>query len=367
MKSYTKNKSILMSALIALILVAACFCLTACGSDSLDKLTSDNGFEIVGGDFEKGSVLNTDKVEITSDTADEIFKKLNVFGVEITDKTKAVIYDIFVSKDGKKTQPSGKVTVNVSITGGGTNGYKVFHLKSDNEIEEVTATYKNGVLSFETSGFSYYVFVANEAVNPMSSNPAAGSEAEWNSAITYWAAQTNVKVTSRYTSDSYDPQTGAQIEICQFDGTAYSEDGYFENEPSSQEYKGKIFYYVKEGDSYSRVEWQDEGNDDWILVKSNYLAEEGYKWSIENNIYACRDFYGEKIDFSYSNFTYDATTKMYKNKDNNVTVAFTFENGTLTKIAVTVVLKDDGYNSINERTITFGNAVVNVPTDENSD
>lgn len=190
--------------------------------------------------------------------------------------------------------------------------------------------------------------------------PADGSltEEEWNEAMSYWASQTNVKVVSSYASNDGFDDLGAQIMIYQFNGTAFSEDGGFENDPV--DYKGKASYLVKEGDTYSTFNcWDDEN---WYK-QTNESVKEEYDWSIENQIYACRDFDGNKIDFSYAKFSFDATTKTYKNSDGSITIAFTFDNDKLTKIVVTVVLNDEGNIRTNVNTITFGDAVVDVPTD----
>lgn len=155
-----------------------------------------------------------------------------------------------------------------------------------------------------------------------------------------------------------DDELGAQIMIYQLNGTAFSEDGGFENDPV--DYKGKASYLVKEGDVYSSFNCWD--NENWYKQSDEYTKDQ-YDWSLENQIYACRDYSGNKIDFSYANYSFDVTTKTYKNSDGNITIAFSFDNNVLTKIVVTVVLNDEGINKTNVNTITFGDAVVEVPTD----
>lgn len=361
MKAYSKK--IFLSAFAALFFIATCFGVVACGGDNLKTLKGDAGIEVVG-EFEDGAELKTNKVEITSADASEIFTKLETGSVKITDTSKTIVYDIYVSKDNQKVQPSGKVVVSVPIEAN-EGGYKVFHIKGDNTVEELEATFTDGVLTFETSGFSYYVIVptGDVSINPTpNTNPtvAAGSVEEWNSVIAYYASQTNVKVMGRYANDDDPPDTGAQIMIYQFNGTAFSEDGYFENELSSQLYKGKIFYLVKEGDAYSRVEWQDMGGEDnWALIKSDYGAEDSYKWAVANQIYGLLD------DYNYSDFTYNETDKTYTKTegDKSIIIAFTFENDVVSKIEIKEV--ETGREA--KTTITFGNAVVEVPTEDTAD
>lgn len=276
----TKKKSFITLLLAFCLIVSAMFMLTACGSDKQIKLSNDSGFEIVGGGFEEGSVLNAKKVEISSVDANEIFEKITGFGIAITDKTKAFIYDIFVSKDDKKVQPNGKVKVNIPMSTS-ASGYKVYHIKDDNTVEELTATFADGVISFETSSFSYYVFVATGDVN-INPNPEVGDddtptpETIWNNAINDWQKANNIRVEESISSPDDPADLGAQIMVYQLDGTAYNEDGYFEKAEESKN-KGKGYYIVKEGDKYSRYESYDEGAT-WY---KNFCG--GYDKSTEKN------------------------------------------------------------------------------------
>lgn len=346
-------KKKILSLILAICLIIPCsLFLTACGSG---KLSNDSGFKLEGGGFEKGSVLNSNKIESTSEDAGKIYDKLESFGVAVTDKSKAVIYDIYVSKDDKKVQPSGKVKVSVKIEEN-ANGYKVYHVKDDDTVEELKATYDDGVLTFETESFSYYVFVPTGLINPIQT---AGSEAEWNNAINYWKAQNNVKVVERISSPHNAPDTGAQIMIYQFKDNAYSEDGYFENAEESKKYKGKASYFVKESeDKYSYIYWGSSSSGE-CWVKNPDITKMEYEGRV-NNIYGCSDLNGGRVDFSYSRFSYEATSKTYKyNDDNNIKVAFEFESGNLSKITITSYRESDEMTFTS--TITFGNAEVDVP------
>ena len=153
----TKKKSFISLVLAFCLIIPAMFLLSACGGNNTQTLKSDDGIAVVG-EFEKGAELKTDKVEVSSDDATTIFDKLEGGNIKITTTSNAMIYDIHISKDDKKVQPNGKVAVSVPVTES-ANGYKVFHIKDDNTIEELSATYKDGILTFETSSFSYFVIV----------------------------------------------------------------------------------------------------------------------------------------------------------------------------------------------------------------
>lgn len=78
----------------------------------------------------------------------------------------------------------------------------------------------------------------------------AMTEAEWKR-FTDYTDKTNVKIAERHSSPNDPVDLGAQIMLYQYDGTAYVEDGYFENDENSQKYEGKSQYWVKNGDEYA--------------------------------------------------------------------------------------------------------------------
>lgn len=153
--------------ILALIMsLTLCLGLTACGDKIVEKLQNELGAFLEGGNFKDGSVLNFDKVDITSEKAEEIFEKLGEIGVTVTDESKAFIYDISVTKDGIEIQPNGKVKVTVPMpSDGAENGYLVYHIEDNGEVENIPSTYDDGKLTFETDGFSCYVFVGESYVN----------------------------------------------------------------------------------------------------------------------------------------------------------------------------------------------------------
>lgn len=355
--------------------------LSACGGNNTQTLKSDDGIAVVG-EFEKGAELKTDKVEVSSDDADTIFGKLEGGNIKITTTSNAMIYDIFVSKDDKKVQPNGKVAVSVPVTES-ANGYKVFHIKDDNTIEELSATYKDGILTFETSSFSYFVIVPTGDVlmniDPDNPTPDTGddtptAETIWESAITTWQGATNVKVVEHSvysTDDPTAPVSANRTMFYQFDNNKYSEDGYFDDEVDAKDYKGKATYYIKENETtysyiyYRTTDWETgEGK----YVKDSENHESDYKSALARTIYGWCDsgeddgVYTNVVDFSSSNFEYDETSELYKSKDGkNITVELSFESGELKGLVITMNNTTD--KVVITRTITF-DAVVEIPTVE---
>lgn len=368
----TKKKSFISLVLAFCLIIPAMFMLTACGGNNTQTLKSDDGIAVVG-EFEKGAELKTDKVELSSEDATTILGKLAGGNIVITSTDNAMIYDIFVSKDDQKVQPNGKVTVSVPVTES-ANGYKVFHIKGDNTIEQLSATYKDGILTFETSSFSYFVIVPTGDVlmnNPTpdtgDNTPTAGSEAEWDKAIDEWKKATNVKVVEKIvTPQSYDVECGnmgAKFTIHEYSGTAISILTYAENVAKGS--KPSIIL-ENNNETYSHYETSDNGAT-WNKDTSPSCKGE-YEDELACRVYGWRDpglDYGLStpvVDFSYSNFEYDETTGAYTSKDGKeITVEFEFENDTLTKIVIT---KGNATNNQTTRTITFTDISIEVPTVE---
>lgn len=62
-----KKKSFITLLVAFCLIIPAMFMLTACGSDTLTKLTNNSGFVVEGGNFVEGSVLEANVIDSTSD------------------------------------------------------------------------------------------------------------------------------------------------------------------------------------------------------------------------------------------------------------------------------------------------------------
>ncbi|MBQ9710378.1 MAG: hypothetical protein IJV67_07140, partial [Clostridia bacterium] len=151
------KKTTLISLLTFLFVFAFAFSLTACDSKAgtLESLKSEYGIVVEGGGFEKGSTLVSNEIVTTTEEGAEV---LAAIADQSYNKDGSVyIFDIYVTKEGVKVQPSGKVKVFVPMPNAKVDNYLVFHVKADNSVENLVPTVADGKISFETSSFSYFV------------------------------------------------------------------------------------------------------------------------------------------------------------------------------------------------------------------
>ena len=151
-----KRKSILSVILFMLIAIFT-FSFAACDKEvtTLESLKNDYGIVVDGGSFKEGSTLVSNEIEATTEEGAEV---LTAIAEQSYNKDGGVyIFDIYVTKDGAKVQPNGKVTVSVPVPNVEVDNYLVFHVKADNSVEKLVPTVADGKISFETSSFSYFV------------------------------------------------------------------------------------------------------------------------------------------------------------------------------------------------------------------
>ena len=153
MKTNTRN--VFVGVILMIVMLLGISMLTACNDVTLDKLQNEYGIVIDGGGFEEGSTLVSN--EIATDTK-EGAEVLAAIADQNYDKDGSIyIFDIYVTKDGAKVQPSDKVKVSVPVPNVQVDNYLVFHVKADNSVENLVPTVADGKISFETSSFSYFV------------------------------------------------------------------------------------------------------------------------------------------------------------------------------------------------------------------
>ena len=153
MKTNTRN--VFVGVILMIVMLLGISMLTACNDVSLDKLQNEYGIVIDGGGFEEGSTLVSNEIAVSTEEATEV---LAAIADQNYDKDGSVyIFDIYVTKDGAKVQPSGKVKVSVPLPNIQVDNYLVFHVKADNSVENLVPTVADGKISFETSSFSYFV------------------------------------------------------------------------------------------------------------------------------------------------------------------------------------------------------------------
>ena len=151
-----KKKSTLVTIVCILIAVFS-ISLMACdfGLDDLESLKNEYGIIVEGGDFEEGSILVGDVVASTSEEAKEVIEL--IANQDYNKDGEVYVFDIYVTKDGNKVQPNGKVKVSVPAPKADVDDYLVFHVKEDNTVEKLIPTIASGKISFEVNSFSYFV------------------------------------------------------------------------------------------------------------------------------------------------------------------------------------------------------------------
>ena len=154
-----KKKSLFATMLVLLIAVFA-FSFTACDK-KVETLQNEYGAVVEGGGFEKGSVLITNEIKADSTEAEEALSA-------ITDQSynkegDVFIYEIHVTSDGVKVQPDGKVKITLPNPGMASSDCVVFHVKSDNSVEEIIPTVSEDTITFETDSFSYFILAEKTA------------------------------------------------------------------------------------------------------------------------------------------------------------------------------------------------------------
>lgn len=155
------KKNFIITILLVLLTLIACFTLTACSDKEQNNGTVTNVKSddiIVTGEFEIGSKLEA--VAVADDS-----EKGTAAILEISDKAynkeKVAIFDISVVKNGSKVQPGKKVKVTMPAPFESENGYVTFHIK-ESGVETLATTYENGNISFETESFSVFIVAEQE-------------------------------------------------------------------------------------------------------------------------------------------------------------------------------------------------------------
>ena len=159
-----KKKSLLITILV--LIAVLCLMFSACQETTVDKLQNDYGVTVEGGVFDKDAVLVTTKVEPTSGEGKQVLDA--IADVDYNKNADVYIFDVYITNDGVKVQPDGKVKVTIPLPDQSITACKVLHIKENNQVETLTPTIADGKLSFETSSFSYFVLVqenTNEQCN----------------------------------------------------------------------------------------------------------------------------------------------------------------------------------------------------------
>lgn len=146
-----KKKSFLFLTLA--LALSLCLALVACDDKTgeVNKLTAESGITADGA-FESGSALSSLHHSTDSEQGKAAIAAID----KPYDSAKVAVFDITLTKDGEKVQPGGKVRITMAKPFE-ADGYVTYHVKGDNTVEELKTTVDGNNLTFETTGFSYFV------------------------------------------------------------------------------------------------------------------------------------------------------------------------------------------------------------------
>ena len=138
--------------MLALVL-SLCLALVACADKNggVKKLTAESGITL-DGVFENDSVLKAEHHAADSEQGKAAIAAID----KPYDSAIIAVFDISVSKNGEKVQPSGKVKITMPKPFE-ADGYITYHVKDDNTVEELATTADGNNIYFETTSFSYFV------------------------------------------------------------------------------------------------------------------------------------------------------------------------------------------------------------------
>lgn len=146
-----KKKSLLFFVLA--LALSLCLALVACGDKNgeVSKLTAESGIT-ADGVFESGSALSSIHHSADSEQGKAAMSVID----KPYDSARVAVFDITLTKDGEKVQPSGKVRITMPKPFE-SDGYVTYHVKGDNTVEELATTADGNNIYFETTSFSYFV------------------------------------------------------------------------------------------------------------------------------------------------------------------------------------------------------------------
>lgn len=158
-----------ISKLIAFVLVLVLgVILVACGNKggggdntatTVNELTAESGVS-ASGTFEGGSALKAEAHAADSEKGRAAISAID----KPYDGAKVAVFDITLTKGGKKVQPNGKVKITMPKPFE-ADVYVTYHIKGDNTAEELETAIDGNNISFETTSFSYFVVTTEKVAH----------------------------------------------------------------------------------------------------------------------------------------------------------------------------------------------------------
>ena len=213
-----KRFSVVFAVLLAFALG---FALSACGGSTPDKIA--NGNFVAEGSFGEGVTLSASALQET----DAGYKTaMDRIATEVYDDDKVAVCDISLVRDETKIQPDGKVKITMPAPFESEHGYITYHI-GDNSVETLETTFADGKISFETTGFSYFVVAG--ALPPLNTLDNFFAYADTPAQGTLTAGGEKVKRNGYSTTLS----EGEEIELVATVGDGYQITGWYKNSKDS--------------------------------------------------------------------------------------------------------------------------------------
>lgn len=151
------KKRTFLSIVLFIFVAFFSFFLISCDEEDIEltSLQSEYGVIVEGASFENGTILTSKEISSLTQEGLDILSKIS--DKSYNKEGSVYIFDIYLSKNGNKIQPSGEVSVSIPIPSIEIEKYSLFHIMDDNKIEELTPSYANGILKFFVSSFSYFI------------------------------------------------------------------------------------------------------------------------------------------------------------------------------------------------------------------
>ena len=154
----TKRKSIRTFVLSFFCILSAMLILTACGGGDkekkIGKIETEKGI-VASGEFNKGDTLICNLINSQSDEGKDLIEKIK--NSDYDKKSDVYIYDIHIENGGVKVQTDGKVEITMPAPIISEVGFTTFHIMPNDIVEELSTTYNDGKITFETINFSYFI------------------------------------------------------------------------------------------------------------------------------------------------------------------------------------------------------------------
>ena len=151
-----RKKSLLIVFYILIVFIFAIF-LTSCNESTVEELINDYGIMLEGGSFEDGSILVSEEIKFNTEEGKAVLE--SIASKNYNKDGNVYIFDIYVLKNDKKIQPNGKVKITIPVANITIDNNIVFHIKDNQEVEEIEPKYDDGKIIIEVDGFSYFVIV----------------------------------------------------------------------------------------------------------------------------------------------------------------------------------------------------------------